>query len=147
MALRTVGPRLTAESVEDLSMWVLQLSGCPTVTETKVAICSDASHADEPAQWFFVEGDATEGVARLRCIAGGHIIEVLDSAEHWTYPHAWQCPACSQSITEAVFGIHEDGGLARWLVLAVRCVECGEIAGVTDMVVPDIPTAELLAQL
>jgi hypothetical protein len=33
------------------------------------------------------------------------------------------------------------------MVLAVRCVECGEVKGVTDLVVPGLPIAELLDQL
>ena len=88
-----------------------------------------------------------EGVARLRCIAGGHVNDLLDSAEHWTYPGVWACPGCGQSIAEAAFGIHESAGVGRWMVLAVRCVECGEVAGVTDMVVSDKPIDELLASL
>ena len=147
MALRTVGPRLTAEAVEDVVTWVTQLSGCPKVTRTKVAVCTHPAHEGEASIWFFVEGDPQAGVARLRCVAGGHINELLDSAENWTYPKAWQCPACSQSIAEVVFGVHELGGIADWLVVAVRCVECGEVAGITDMVVKNLPVDELLDQL
>jgi hypothetical protein len=147
VALRTVGPRLTGETIDDLVDWVRHLSGCPTVTDTMVAICAHPLHADEPASWFYVEADAEEGLARLRCIAGGHIHELLDSADHWTYPKAWQCPACSQSIAEVVYGIHTEDGTARWLVVAVRCVECGEVMGVTDVVVPNVPLDELVAQL
>ena len=147
MALRNVGPRLTAEDVDDLVAWVSHLSGCPTVTDTKIAICAHPLHDDEAASWFYVEGDAHEGVARLRCIAGGHVHELLDSADHWTYPKAWQCPACSQSIAEVVYGIHTEQDIASWLVVAARCVACGDVNGITDLVVPGVPIQELLAQL
>jgi hypothetical protein len=147
VALRSVGPRLISENVNDVVEWVLRLPGCPPVTETKVANCAHPTHSGEDAAWFYVEGDPEEGVARLRCLAGGHVNEVLDSGEHWTYPGVWQCPACSQSIAEVVFGIHAVEGKARWLVVALRCVECGEVAGITDMVVDNKPLEELLAEL
>jgi hypothetical protein len=139
--------RTTAESVEDLAAWVTQLTGCPPVTDTKIATCSHPLHADDQASWFYVEGDPSVGVARLRCIAGGHVHELLDSADHWTYPHAWECPACSQSIAEVVYGINEVQGVAQWMVVAARCVECGEVAGITDLVLANVPMADLLAQL
>jgi hypothetical protein len=147
VALRSVGPRLIAENSEDVVEWVKRLSGCPPVTHTKLAACTQPSHGDDPAQWFYVEGDAEAGVARLRCLSGGHVVDLLDSAAHWTYPHAWSCPACSQSITEVVYGIHATENVARWLVVAVRCVGCGEVAGVTDMVVGDVPLDDLLGQI
>jgi hypothetical protein len=147
VALRSVGPRLISETIDDVVDWVGQLEGCPPVTRTKVALCQHPSHGSEPANWFYVEADVSEGVARLRCLAGGHVNDLLDSAEHWTYPGVWLCPGCGQSIAEVVFGIHEAGGVGRWMALAVRCVECGEVAGVTDMVVNDKPIDELLASL
>jgi hypothetical protein len=55
--------------------------------------------------------------------------------------------SCSQSIAEVVYGIHDETGNARWLVMAVRCVECGDVAGVTDIVTGDMPLDELLARL
>ena len=147
MALRSVGPRLISENVEDVVGWVQRLTGCPTVTDTKVASCTHSAHGGDDASWFYVEGDSDAGVARLRCLAGGHVADVLDSAEHWTYPGVWQCPACSQSIAEVVFGIHAVEGKARWLVMAVRCVECGEVSGITDMTVDNTPVQELLTAL
>jgi hypothetical protein len=33
------------------------------------------------------------------------------------------------------------------MVIAVRCVECGEVAGVTDMTLDDMPIDELLSKL
>lgn len=147
MTLRSVGPRLISESIEDVVEWVKHLEGCPPVTRTKIALCPNPSHGSDPANWFYVEADVGEGVARLRCLAGGHITDLLDSAEHWTYPGVWACPGCGQSIAEAVFGIHESGGSAQWMAIAVRCVECGEVAGVADMVLEDTPIDELLAKL
>jgi hypothetical protein len=145
--MRTAGNRHTAEDTEDLAIWVRGLTGCPAVTQTTFAMCSHTSHGDEPATWFYVEADADAGVARLRCLAGGHVSDVLDSAEHWTYPGVWSCQSCSQSIAEVVYGIHDETGTATWLVVAVRCVGCGDVAGVTDLVINDAPLDELLARL
>jgi hypothetical protein len=133
--------------VNDLVEWVRQLSGCPTITDAKVAACTHPAHTDDATPWFYVEADPNEGVARLRCIADGQVQELLDSGERWTYPKAWLCPACSQSIAEVVYGIHTTDGIARWLVVTVRCVECGEIGGVTDVVVNDVPIDALVDQL
>jgi len=145
--MRTVGSRHTAEDTEDLAIWVRGLTGCPKVTQTTFAMCSHASHGDEPATWFYVEADAEAGVARLRCLAGGHVSDVLDSSDHWTFPGVWSCVSCSQSIAEVVYGIHDKAGTAQWLVMAVRCVECGDVAGVTDIVTGDVSLDELLAKL
>jgi hypothetical protein len=145
--MRTAGNRHTAEDTEDLAIWVRGLTDCPPVTQTTFAMCSHASHGDEPATWFYVEADAEAGVARLRCLAGGHVSDVLDSADHWTYPGVWSCASCSQSIAEVVYGIHDEAGTAKWLVVAVRCVNCGDVAGVADIVTGDLPLDELLATL
>jgi uncharacterized Zn finger protein len=59
----------------------------------------------------------------------------------------WSCQSCSQSIAEVVYGIHDETGTATWLVVAVRCVGCGDVAGVTDLVINDAPLDELLARL
>jgi hypothetical protein len=147
VVMRTVGTRHTAEDTEDLAVWVRGLTGCPAVTQTAFASCTHPSHGDEPATWFYAEGDAEAGVARLRCLAGGHAHDILDSAEHWTFPHVWACISCSQSIAEVVYGIHDEAGTAKWLVVAVRCVECGDVAGLTDMVLGDMPLDDLLAIL
>jgi hypothetical protein len=147
VSLRSVGPRLISENIDDVIEYVQGLEGCPPITRTKVALCRDSSHGTDPANWFYVEADTHEGVARLRCLAGGHVNDLLDSAEHWTYPGVWACPACGQSIAEVVFGINESGGAGHWIVVAVRCVECGETAGVADMVINATPIDELLAKL
>jgi hypothetical protein len=147
VVMRTAGTRHTAETSEDLSAWVRQLTDCPKITQTTVAICSNAAHGDEPATWFYVEADAEAGVARLRCLSGGHVNELLDSGKHWTFPHVWACVSCGQSIAEVVYGIHDEDFIAKWLVVAVRCVECGDVAGVTDIVTGDLQLEELLAKL
>jgi hypothetical protein len=112
-----------------------------------MARCNHVWHADEPATWFYVEADAAAGVARLRCLSGGHMSELLDSGAHWTFPGVWACVGCSQSIAEVVYGIHEDDGIATWMAVAVRCVECGDVTGLTDLVLGDIPIDELLLAL
>lgn len=147
VVIRTAGNRHTAENAEDLAAWVRELPDCPPINQTTMAICSDASHGDEPQGWFYVEADAEAGVARLRCLSGGHVNEILDSGAHWTFPHVWTCLGCGQSIAEVVYGIHDETGVAKWLVVAVRCVECGDVAGVTDIVTGDMPLDELLAKL
>jgi hypothetical protein len=147
VVMRTIGNRHAAEDVEDLAVWVRGLKDCPEVTQTTFASCRNASHGDDPAGWFYVEADAEAGVARLRCLAGGHASDLLDSAEHWTYPGVWACLSCGQSIAEVVYGIHDEAGTAQWLVVAVRCVECGDVAGLTDLVLPGVPIDELLAAI
>ena len=111
MTLRTVSGQQTAEDVTDLVAWVDRLEGCPPVTRTVVATCRRPAHGEEPASWFYVEADAHEGVARLRCLACGDARPVLDSAERWSYPPVWACSTCNQSIVEVVFGIHGVGYL------------------------------------
>jgi hypothetical protein len=145
--MRTVGTRHTAEDTEDLAIWVRGLSGCPPITQTTLALCRHPSHGDEPATWFYVEADAGAGVARLRCLSGGHATDIHDSAEHWTFPGVWSCAGCSQSIAEVVYGIHDVSGTANWLVVAARCVTCGDVAGLTDVVLGEMPLDDLLAKL
>jgi hypothetical protein len=147
VVIRTVGTRVRAEGTEDLAAWLADLPDCPEVTSTAVASCTHASHRDEAPTWFYVEADAAAGVARIRCLPGGHAKDVIDSAEHWTFPGVWSCESCQQSIAEVVFGVHDEEGTATWLVLAVRCVECGDIAGLTDIVLRPVPLDDLLASL
>src|SRR4051794_22743990 len=108
----------------------MSLTGCPPVTRTVLARCTRAVHGDEPATWFYVEADPQEGVARLRCLACADMRPILDSAERWTFPPAWSCLTCSQSIAEIVFGVSEQDGLARWLVVAPSFVRGGHVGGV-----------------
>ena len=40
-----------------------------------------------------------------------------------------------------------DGDNVEWLVLGARCVECGRIDGLTDMVLPATPLAQVMSRL
>jgi hypothetical protein len=144
VTLRMVAGQQSAEDVNDLTDWVRALQGCPPVTRTVTARCPRPSHGPDEGAWFYVEADRREGVARLRCLACGDARPVLDSAERWTYPPVWSCSTCNQSITEVVYGVHEEDGAATWVAVAVRCVGCGHIDGVADLVVPSI-AAEVFA--
>jgi len=146
VTLRAVAGHQKAETIDDLTQWLQNLTGCPEVARTDVATCANPTH-DEPATWFYVEADAENGVARLRCLACGDAHPLLDSDERWTFPAVWACRACSQSLAEVVYGVHEDEGLAKWLVVTVRCVGCGQVAGLTDMVVPDVAADVFAASL
>ena len=148
MTLRAVGGHTKSESVDDLVTWLENLTGCPTVNRTVAASCDRPVHDDDPGTWFYVEADRTEGVARLRCLGCGHAKPVLDSEERWTYPSAWSCLNCRQSIAEVAFGLHvEHGDVADWMALGVRCVNCGELAGVADFVLPNRDVEEVIASL
>ena len=122
MTLRAASGHTKAESVDDLVQWLQDISGCPPVNRTVTATCQRRpAHDDEPGTWFYVEADRNEGVARLRCLGCGDARHVLDSAERWTYPPAWSCLNCRQSIAEVVFGLHvEHGDVAHWVALGVR---------------------------
>jgi hypothetical protein len=145
--MRTAGSRHTAESVVDLHDWVRALDGGPTITRTKQALCEAASHGDEPATWFYVEADPHNGVARLRCLSCAQIYNVADSDARWTFPHTWSCNGCNQSIAEVVYGVNATEDVAHWLVVAARCVECGEVAGLTDLLLGPTDADELIDSL
>jgi ferredoxin-like protein FixX len=134
--------------VDDLTQWLHDLTGCPTVNRTLTAACPAASHDDEPATWFYVEADRAEGVARLRCLACGLARPLLDSEERWTFPPAWSCGNCRQSIAEVGYGLHlEDDDTVSWFAMGVRCVNCGELAGVADFVLGGTSVDEVAASL
>jgi ribosomal protein S14 len=147
MTLRSAGGHQTAETAEDLQHWLRRLEGCPPVTRTALARCTRPVHDDEPGTWFYVEADAAAGVARMRCLRCGDARAILDSTQRWTFPPAWACTNCSQSIAEVGFGVHEVEGVPSWLVVAVRCVECGDVQGVTDLVVASYAGDDILADL
>lgn len=134
-------------SVEGLLQWLRDLDGCPQISRAFRARCTTAVHGDDPATWFYVEADPAAGVARLRCLACGTVKPILDSEDHWTFPTVWSCRDCQQSIAEVAFGVHADDGAATWMVVAARCVECGRVAGMTDMVVPNLPLDDFVASL
>jgi hypothetical protein len=147
VTLRTLSGRTTAESVDDLQTWLHGLSGCPTVNQSVPAVCANPGH-DEPATWFYVEADRSEGVARMRCLSCAAVRSLLDSEERWTYPPTWACRECSQSIAEVAFGMHlEDDGSVSWLAMGVRCVNCGDLSGVADFVIPRCSVEEVTAAL
>ena len=75
---------------------------------------------------------------------------MLDSERLWSYPPMWACRSCGNSICEVAFGVHAEGSahdsgrpLVSWLAVGVRCVACGRLDGITDVVVPDLPLDEV----
>ena len=148
MTLRENAGIVTGEDADDLLAWLRGLDGCPPVTHTVLTSCS--RHGDEQPTWSYVEADARDGVARRRCVACGGASALLDSAERWTFPPMWSCRSCAQSLAEVAAGIStdsDDTSRATWLALAARCVECGRIEGLTDVLVPGLPLDEVTAQL
>jgi predicted Fe-S protein YdhL (DUF1289 family) len=146
MVLKKVSGARSGESVEDLRVWLTQLEGSPTVHETVVLGCGQ--HGDERPAWAYVEGNAAEGIARRRCLACATAVHVLDSEARWTHPPMWACRGCGQSIVEVVAGLSvPDGEHVDWVVIGVRCVECGRLAGLTDMVVDAQPLSAVLTAL
>ena len=138
MTMRTAHGQHKAETVEDLKSWLRDLTGCPVITRVVTAKCERPVHGDEPGTWFYPEADPHEGVVRLRCLGCADMRPVLDSAERWTYPAAWACSDCRQSIAEIAYGVHEEDGAATWLAVAARCVECGSVHGLADIVLPAV---------
>jgi hypothetical protein len=60
----------------------------------------------------------------------------------------WACKGCGQSIAELAAGLHvPDGEHVEWVALAARCVDCGRLEGLTDVLVDRRPLAEVLARL
>lgn len=147
MTLRTAHGQRKAESVEDLKAWLRELDGCPPISRVVTAHCGRTVHGEEPGTWFYVESDPVAGVARLRCLGCADVTSVLDSADRWTYPPAWACGDCRQSIAEVAYGIHDDDGSATWMAVAARCVECGSVSGLTDLIVPAVAIDDFTVSL
>lgn len=146
MVLRTVAGARTGEDVTDVASWVRELPGAPQVHEVVVLACT--AHGDERPTWSYIETDATAGVARRRCLACGTSVFLLDSEARWTHPPMFACQGCGHSIAEVVVGLHiPEGELVRWAVVAARCVECGRLAGLTDMVLDNVPVTQVLPAL
>lgn len=146
MVLRVVGGVRKGEDVEDLRSFLQTLEGAPQVHETIVLACGN--HGDERPTWTYVEADRTKGLARRRCLQCAKSVSVLDSAERWSHPPMWACGSCGQSIAELAAGLSvPDGDHVQWLVLGVRCVECGRVDGLTDLVVNHQPLDEVLSSL
>jgi hypothetical protein len=146
MVLKKVAGARTGEDVEDLRFWLSSLEGAPAVHETVVLAC--AQHGDERPTWAYVEGAAGAGIARRRCLACATAVHLLDSEARWTHPPMWACRGCGNSIVEIAAGLGvPDGEHVEWVVVGVRCVECGRLGGLTDMVVDSQPIAQVLSQL
>jgi hypothetical protein len=146
MVLRTANGARTGEDVDDLRAWLRGLEGAPELHEVVVLHC--AAHDEEAPTWQYVEADARSGIARRRCLACATTVHLLDSEQRWTHPPMWACGGCGHSITELAAGLHvPDGEHVEWVALAARCVECGRLSGLTDVVVDRRPLPEVLAAL
>ena len=146
MVLRTVAGERTGEDAEDLRSWLRSLEHAPEVHEVIVLAC--AAHEHERPTWAYVEADARLGVARRRCLACGTSVALMDSERRWTHPPMHACTGCGTSIVEVAAGLHlPDGEHVEWVVVGARCVECGRLAGLTDLLVDRTPVADLLDEL
>ena len=146
MVLRMVGGIRTGEDAEDLRAFLCKLEGAPEVHETALLACGN--HGDERPTWTYIEADKATGVARRRCLQCATTVWLLDSEKRWTFPHVWACGSCGQSIAEVAAGLSmPDGEHVEWVVLGARCVECGRIDGLTDMVLPGTPLTEVIDAL
>lgn len=146
MVLRMVAGVRTGEDADDLRAFLMRLEGAPAVHETVVLACPQ--HGDERPTWTYVTADPEAGVARRRCLQCATSVPLLDSDERWTHPPMWCCGSCNQSIAEVAAGLSvPDGEHVEWVVLAARCVECGRIDGLTDVVLPSVPIAQVVAGL
>lgn len=134
------------DDAADLQQWLRDLTGGPQISDTALLVCT--RHDDSEPVWHYVEADPAAGVARRRCLACAHVVYALDSDERWTHPAMWACPGCGHSIVEVAAGVSSpDGAQAQWVALGVRCIECGRLAGVTDLLVDDQPLDQVLARL
>jgi hypothetical protein len=146
VTLREASGIVTGDDADDLLSWLRDLDDCPPVTLAMLASCD--RHGDEHPTWSYVEADAATGVARRRCVACGGTSALLDSAERWTFPPMWSCQGCAQSLAEVAAGLSTtEADETTWLALAARCVGCGRIEGLTDVVVPRLPVDEVAGRL
>jgi hypothetical protein len=152
MVLQTVAGNTVAEDADDLQAWLRGLAGCPQVTHTMLTACDNPTHDESDKQtWFYVEGDPRHGVARRRCLACAVVKPMLDSDEHWTFPPMWMCGSCGQSIAQIGIGAHAeptaDGPRVTWIVAGLRCVQCGSVDGLTDMLVPHLSLGDVARRI
>ncbi|HEU0130230.1 MAG TPA: hypothetical protein VFQ85_04470 [Mycobacteriales bacterium] len=149
MTMQKVAGNALGEDSDDLQHWLEGLQGCPPVNLTLLCRCLNPVHdGDDAMTWFYVEADPANAVARRRCLACGDVHHLLDSAEHWTHPPMHACLTCGQSMFELAAGLHvESGTTVTWLALAVRCVGCGRLDGVTDMNVPHLSVDEVRSRV
>jgi ribosomal protein S14 len=144
VTLRVVSDSVTGEGPDDLLDWLRNLTGCPPVTHALLAGCDRHGDDADESTWCYVEADAGAGVARRRCVACGATAALLDSAERWTFPPMFSCRGCSQSLVEVGVGLSaNEQDETNWVALAARCVTCGRIEGLTDVVVAGIPRQEV----
>lgn len=142
---RTGGFHWTGEDSDDLLAWLTTLTGCPPITQPVLLQCE---RHDEPVPCSYVQADPQAGVARRRCVACAHVTDLYDSGERWTYPDTWSCLTCQQSLAELAAGISaNEQGRADWLALAARCVGCGRISGLTDVVLQGVEVEKLLTSV
>jgi hypothetical protein len=135
----------TGEDSDDLLAWLTSLTDCPPITQPLLLQCE---RHDEPLNCCYVQADPQAGVARRRCVACAAVTDLRDSGERWTYPDTFACVACRQSLVELAAGIStNEQGRARWLALAARCVGCGRITGLTDVLLEDVEMDEVLASV
>jgi hypothetical protein len=145
MVLMTRSDHRIGEDASDLCTWLLSLPTPHVLTDSAVLTCGN--HGDAAPTWMYVEADATAGIARRRCLACARSVHVLDSEARWTFPAMWACLGCGHSIGEVAAGLAVTDGRVDWVALGVRCVECGRVAGLTDLTVPGLPRDEVLAAL
>lgn len=140
-------PARPATERRRLSEFLHGLVGTPAVQEVVAVSCTGGAHGAEVATWFYVEADAAAGVARWRCLGCGGVRHLLGSESLWTHPPMWACHSCAQSIAELAVGLHVEDDVVTWAALAARCVNCEEVDGLTDVLVPGRPVAEVVAEL
>ena len=146
MVMRTVGGAPVGEDVEDLRAWLRRLDGAPKVHEVVALHCG--AHGDDAPTWAYVEADAAAGIARRRCLACAATTHLLSSEQHWTHPPMHACAGCGTSIVELAAALSlPDGERVEWVALGARCVECGRLSGLTDVLVDRLPLAEVLVRL
>lgn len=146
MVLRAGGRASKAEDVDDLRAWLGSLPGGPYLSETLVLACGQ--HGDERPTWMYVEADPAAGCARRRCLSCGFAVSLLDSGARWTFPPMWSCVGCGNSIAELAAGLSvPNGDHVDWVVLGARCVECGQVDGLTDFVLEQQPLPSVVVGL
>lgn len=134
-----LGDAAIGQSADDLRAWTLALEGGPGVTHVQIQHCrGDAAHGEERPFWFFAEADPHEGLIRLRCVACGDARGLFDSDRQWSYPPMHACLSCEQSMMEISVGVHAEESAGRapvvtWAVIGARCVMCGRMEGLTDV--------------
>lgn len=141
---RTGSITWTGEETNDLLTWLEGLTDCPPITQPVLLRCE--RHESDPIFCGYVQADPRTGVARRRCVACAEVTDLLDSGEWWTYPDTYECLGCRQSLVELAIGVSvPHDGRAEWLALAARCVGCGRISGLTDLMIDGLPLDEVLA--